>query len=128
MENKKRGKLTGRIILGVVITLVLVYIVFLFVTTNFLGSNNIVTETAYKTTAYEDIKTSALVVRDEEYITSGTEGIMVYQAADGDKVTVDGVLAQGDREPKVPMECELAVRRLDGAQRIEGTHGRGKRR
>ena len=94
MEKNKRGKLTGRIILGVVITLVLVYIVFLFVTTNFLGSNNIVTETAYKTTAYEDIKTSALVVRDEEYITSGTEGIMVYQAADGDKVTVDGVLAQ----------------------------------
>lgn len=93
MKNNK-GKITGRIILGVVITLVLVYIVFLFVTTNFLGSDNIVTETAYKTTAYEAIKTTALVVRDEECISSDTNGVMVYQAADGDKVTVDGVIAQ----------------------------------
>ena len=94
MKNRNRKKLTGRIILGVVITLVLVYIVFLFVTTNFLGSNNIVTETAYKTTAYEAIKTTALVVRDEEYLSSDTDGIMVYQASDGDKVTVDGEIAR----------------------------------
>ena len=93
MKNNRK-KLTGRIILGVVITLVLVYIVFLFVTTNFLGSNTIVTGTAYKTTAYETIKTSALVVRNEEYITTDMDGIMVYQASDGDKVTADGVIAQ----------------------------------
>ena len=86
--------MTGRIIIGVLLTLVLVYIVFLFVTTNFLGSNNIVCETAYKTTAYEKIKTSSLVVRDEEYIPSETGGVMVYQVSDGDKVTVDGVIAQ----------------------------------
>lgn len=105
MKNNRK-KLTGRIILGVAITLVLVYIVFLFVTTNFLGSNNIVTETAYKTTAYEAIKTSALVVRDEKCISSDADGIMVYQPADGDKVTVNGVIAQvyGDEEDVVKMQ------------------------
>lgn len=105
MKNNRK-KLTGRIILGVVITLVLVYIVFLFVTTNFLGSNNIVTEIAYKTTAYEAIKTSALVVRDEECLTSDMDGIMVYQFSDGDKVTVDGVIAEvyADEEDVVRMQ------------------------
>ncbi len=77
-----------------VITLVLVYIVFLFVTTNFLGSNNIVSETAYRTTAYETIKTSAIVVRDEEYIDNNASGVLVYNASDGDKVTAQGVIAE----------------------------------
>ena len=93
MKENNRRKLTTRIIVGVAITLALVYVVFLFVTTNFLGTNNIVTETAYRATAYDIIKTTALVARDEEYISGNSSGILVYEAFDADKVTADGTIA-----------------------------------
>ena len=88
-----RSKLTKRILIGVGITLVLVYIVFLFITTNFLGNNNIVTETANKAKAYDIVESKSLIVRNEEYLSSGTSGVMVYDVSDGDKVTSDGVVA-----------------------------------
>lgn len=93
MKESNRRKLTTRIIIGTVIALALVYIVFLFVTTNFLGSNNIVTEIAYRSTAYDVIKTTALVARDEEYIKGDNDGVLVYEVSDADKVTAGGTVA-----------------------------------
>ena len=88
-----RSKLTKRILFGVAIALVLVYIVFLFITTNFLGNDNIVTETAYHAKAYDIVESKAIVARSEEYLQTGTSGVLVYDVSDGDKVTADGVVA-----------------------------------
>ena len=92
-DNSNRSKITKRILLGVAIALVLMYIVFLFITTNFMGNNNIVTETAYHTKAYDIVESRCMVVRDEEYLPSGSNGVLVYDVTDGDKVTADGVIA-----------------------------------
>ena len=73
--------------------LVLVYIVFVFITTNFLGNNNIVTETAYRSKAFDTIESPALVVRNEEYLSYSTDGVLVYDVGDGGKVTANGVIA-----------------------------------
>lgn len=89
----KRSQLTKRIIVGVVISFVLVYIVFLFITTNFLGNNNIVTETAYNAKAYDIVESRCLIARDEEYLSDSSNGILVYNVNDGDKVTGNGVVA-----------------------------------
>ena len=88
-----RQSLTKRIIIGAAIALVLLFIVFLFITTNFLGNNMIVTETAYRATAYDVVKTNAIAVRDEEYIESPSGGILVYDATDGDKIIAGGTIA-----------------------------------
>ena len=88
-----RSKLTKRILIGVAIALVLVYIVFLFITTNFLGNDNIVPETAYHAKAYDIVESKAIVARSEEYLQTGTPGVLVYDVSDGDKVTADGVVA-----------------------------------
>ena len=90
--NTKRSA-TKRIFVGIGIALVLVFIVFLFITTNFLGSNMIVTETAYRATAYDVVKTAAIAVRDEEYIKASSSGVLVYEVSDGDKVTAGGAIA-----------------------------------
>lgn len=92
-DNSNRSQITKRILLGVAIALVLIYIVFLFITTNFMGNNNIVTETAYHTKAYDIVESRCMVVRDEEYLPSGSNGVLVYDVSDGDKVTADGVIA-----------------------------------
>lgn len=92
-KSETRRTLTKRIILGVVIALVLVYIVFLFITTNFLGTNNIVTETAYRATAYDVIRTTGMIVRDEEYLSSSYDGVLVYNVGDGDSVDSETVIA-----------------------------------
>jgi len=91
--NANRKSITKRIIIGVAITLALVFIVFLFITTNFLGNNMIVTETAYRSTAYDVVKTNAIAVRDEVSIKKAVSGIMVYDVTDGDKVTANGTIA-----------------------------------
>ena len=91
-ENNKRS-ITKRIIIGAAVVLALVAVIFLFITTNFLGSNMIVTETAYRATAYDVVKTTAIVARDEEYIKSSSNGIMVYDVSDGDKVIAGGSIA-----------------------------------
>lgn len=92
-EPSKRSKITKRIIIGVAVALVLVYIVFLFITTNFLGNNNLVTETAYHAKAYDTIESKGMVVRDEEYLQSTANGVMVYDVSDGLKVTAGGTIA-----------------------------------
>ncbi len=92
-KTVNRSRLVKRILLGVAIALVLVYIVFLFITTNFLGSNNIVTETAYRAKAYDIIESKGLVVRDEEYLQGGANGVLVYDVTDGSKVTANGTIA-----------------------------------
>ena len=92
-DNTNRSKITKRILLGAAIALVLVYIVFLFISTNFMGNNNIVTETAYHTKAYDIVESRCMVLRDEEYLPSGSDGVLVYDVTDGDKVTADGVIA-----------------------------------
>ena len=86
-------RLTSRIFVGVSIALILIFIVFIFVTTNFMGSDSIVTETAYKTTVSDTISTTGFVIRDEEYIDNTTNGVLVYNVTDGDKVTANGVIA-----------------------------------
>lgn len=92
-DNAKRSQITKRILLGVAIALVLVYIVFLFITTNFMGNNNIVTETAYNYKAYDIVESRCYVARDEEYLPASSNGVLVYDVSDGDKVTSDGVIA-----------------------------------
>ena len=90
-SNKK--SITKRILIGAAIVLALVFIVFLFITTNFLGRNILVTETAYRATAYDVVKTTAFAIRDEEYIKSSDTGILVYDVTDGDKITANGSIA-----------------------------------
>lgn len=92
-KTSNRTKLTKRILIGIALALVLVYIVFLFITTNFLGNDNIVTETAYHAKAYDIVESKALIVRSEEYLSSSSDGVLVYDVTDGDKVTADGVIA-----------------------------------
>ena len=92
-DNAKRSQITKRILLGVAIALVLVYIVFLFITTNFMGNNNIVTETAYNYKAYDIVESRCYVARDEDYLPASSNGVLVYDVSDGDKVTSDGVIA-----------------------------------
>ena len=92
-DNGKRSQITKRILLGVAIALVLVYIVFLFITTNFMGNNNIVTETAYNYKAYDIVESRCYVARDEDYLPASSNGVLVYDVSDGDKVTSDGVIA-----------------------------------
>ena len=93
-EKKKENKgIAKRIFIGVVIALVLLFIVFMFITTNFLGNSMIVTEMAYHSKAYDVVKTNALVVRDEEYLKAPADGILVYQASDGDKIIANGTVA-----------------------------------
>ena len=95
MSNTKDNKksIAKRIIIGAGIVLVLVFVIFLFITTNFLGNSMIVTETAYRSKANGVVKTNALVVRDEEYLKAPADGILVYQASDGDKVIANGTIA-----------------------------------
>ena len=91
-ENNKRS-ITKRIIIGAAIVLALVAVIFLFVTTNFLGSNMLVVETAYRATAYDVVKSTAIAVREEEYIKSSAGGVLVYDVNDGDKVIAGGTIA-----------------------------------
>ncbi len=86
-------KLTSRIVVGVLATALIVSIIFIFVTTNFMGSDSVVTETVYKTTVYDSISTTGFVIRDEEYIKNSSDGVLVYQVSNGEKVTADGVIA-----------------------------------
>ena len=91
--TSEKSKLTKRILIGLGLAIVLVYIVFVFITTNFLGNNNIVTETAYRSKAYDTIESKGLIVRDEEYLSAESGGVLVYDVDDGGKVTADGVIA-----------------------------------
>ena len=92
-KSDNRKTITKRILIGVAIALVLVYIVFLFVTTNFLGNNNISTEITYRAVAEDVVKTTGLVVRNEEYVSASASGVLVYEADDGEKVTGGGTIA-----------------------------------
>ena len=92
-KSSNRSKLTKRILIGIAVALVLMYIIFLFITTNFLGNDTIVTETAYNAKAYDIIDSKAMIVRDENYLQSSANGVLVYNVSDGDKVTADGVIA-----------------------------------
>lgn len=96
-EERPKKRNTGRIIIGVSITLVLVFVIFLFITTNFLSNNMLVTETAYHAVAYDVVKTTALVARDEEYIPASSGGVLMYAVSDGDKVTAGGTIATAYR-------------------------------
>lgn len=92
-KSETRKTITKRILIGVGIALALAYIVFLFITTNFLGSNNISTEITYRSTAEDIIKSTGLVVRNEEYVDASASGVLVYNVSDGDKVTGGGTIA-----------------------------------
>ena len=93
LNEKPKKNITRRIVIGISIAVVLIFVVFLFITTNFLGNNMMVTETAYRSVAYDVVKTTALVVRDEEYIPASNDGVLVYSVSDGDKVTAGGTIA-----------------------------------
>lgn len=92
-KSEKRKTIVKRILIGLGIALVLAYIVFLFVTTNFLGSNNISTEITYRAKAEDVVKTTGLVVREEEIVNASASGVLVYDVADGDKVKGGGSIA-----------------------------------
>ena len=111
-NEKPKKKLTGRIIIGVSIALVLVFVIFLFVTTNFIGNNMMVTETAYRATAYDVVKTSATVVRDEEYIPVSTGGVLVYSVSDGDKINAGGTIATA-YQSESDVTAMLRIRELE---------------
>ena len=91
--SSNKSKLTKRILIGVALALVLVYIVFVFITTNFMGNNNIVTETAFRAKAYDTIESKGLIVRDEERLSTNSDGVLVYDVVDGGKVTANGTIA-----------------------------------
>ncbi|MBQ6626357.1 MAG: hypothetical protein IIX27_03605 [Ruminococcus sp.] len=86
-------KLTSRIVIGVTVALMFIFIVFIFVTTNFMGSDGIITEVTYKTIAHDTINTTGFVIRDEECIKNASNGVLVYQVENGEKITANGVIA-----------------------------------
>lgn len=95
-DNPKK-KRTSRIVIGVSITLALVFVIFLFITTNFMSNRMTVTETVDRSVAYNIVKTTALVVRDEQYIPASSTGVLMYSVNDGDKVTAGGTIATAYR-------------------------------
>ena len=93
-EQKAATKrLTSRIVISVSVALVFIFIVFTFVTTNFMGNDSMVIEVAYRTTESDVIDTTGFVIRDEEYIENDTDGVLVYQVSNGEKVPSNGVIA-----------------------------------
>lgn len=113
MSNEKpKKKITSKIIIGVTIALVLVFVVFLFITTNFLSNRMMVTETAYRSVAYDVVKSTALVVRDEEYIPASANGVLMYAVADGDKITAGGTIATAYRSES-DVTNTLRIREID---------------
>ena len=80
-------RLTSRIIIGVLSATLIISIIFIFVTTNFMGSDSVVTETVYKATVSDSISTTGFVIRDEEYIKNSSDGVLVYQVSNGEKIT-----------------------------------------
>lgn len=52
------------------------------------------TETALYKTAQEKLQVTGYAVRDEQYLTSDTGGVLEYTVPDGGKVNKDGVVAQ----------------------------------
>lgn len=116
MPNEKpKKRKTGRIVIGVSIALALIFVISLFITTHLLGDNMMVTETAYHSVAYDTVRSSALVVRDEAYIpASSTNGVLVYAVSDGEKVTAGGTIAtayQNDSDAVTTMKIrELSER------------------
>ena len=111
-HEKPKKKITGRVVAGVSIALVLVFVIFLFITTNFLGNNLLVTETAYRAVAYDVVKTTATVVRDEVYIPASASGVLVYSVTDGDKITANGTIATAYRSDE-DVANTLRIRELD---------------
>lgn len=111
-NDKPKKRITGRIVAGISIALVLVFVIFLFVTTNFLGNNLLVTETAYRAVAYDVVKSSAVVVRDEAYIPASSSGVLVYSVSDGDKVTANGTIATAYRSDGDVVN-RMRIRELD---------------
>ena len=86
-------RLTSRIIIGVLSATLIISIIFIFVTTNFMGSDSVVTETVYKATVSDSISTTGFVIRDEEYIKNSSDGVLVYQVSNGEKITANGTIA-----------------------------------
>lgn len=86
-------KLTSRIVVGVTVALMLIFIVFIFITTNFMGNDSVVTEVTYRTTAHDTINTTGFIIRDEECIKNTSDGVLVYQVENGEKITANGVIA-----------------------------------
>ena len=111
-QEKQNKRKTGRIIVGVTVALVLVFVIFLFITTNFMSSRMLVTETAYRATAYDVVKTTALIVRDEVTIPASVDGVLMYSVADGDKVTAGGTIATAYRNESDVVNT-LRIREID---------------
>ena len=111
-REKPKRKITGRAVVGVAIALALVFVIFLFITTNFLSNNMLVTETAYHSVAYDVIKTTALIVRDEEYIPTSSGGVLMYSVSDGDKIPAGGVIATAYKNESDVVKT-LRIREID---------------
>ena len=58
-----------------------------------MGSDGIITEVTYKTIAHDTINTTGFVIRDEECIKNASNGVLVYQVENGEKITANGVIA-----------------------------------
>ena len=58
-----------------------------------MGNDNIVTETAYKVTVNNTVSTTGYVIRDEIYIENNKEGILVFDVYSGDRVSMNGTIA-----------------------------------
>lgn len=92
-QSIKYKQLTKRIVIATIAIVVLMFVIFTFVTTNFMGNDQIITETAYKTTVADSISTTAFVIRDEELVDNKTNGVLVYQISNGEKVKSNGTIA-----------------------------------
>ena len=123
--SSNRSKLTKRILIGLGLALVLVYIVFVFITTNFMGNNNIVTETAFRSKAYDTIESKGLIVRDEERLSSSSDGVLVYDVVDGGKVTANGTIATAyasQDDVSAIHQIEQLDKRIEFLQSIKGVN------
>lgn len=80
-----------RIIIGLLSVLIISYIVYLIVGSNM--SKTVETEEAVNTTISDVIYTDCLVLRSEDYITNDSKGVLSYNVANGDDISVGQTIA-----------------------------------
>lgn len=86
-----KGNFIKKSLTIVVVIIILGYVGFQFYSISF---PKIKTEIAQKSTMMDSIETVGYIVRDEEQISTNTEGILNFVLADGEKVEKGGVIAE----------------------------------
>ena len=80
-----------RIIIGLLSILILSYIGYLLISSNITKAVDV--EEAVSNTVSDVIHTEGYIIRDENYITNDSDGVLSYDVTDGDKISVGQTIA-----------------------------------